>query len=713
MAPVPGRRNLLGHRRRVEDEDDGRPDGLDVDDDSLTDGTMATDDHDAADSDTSNIEDASPTSGLAQNATNGSAKSHSQRLSKSALHPAPAIAPAASIANPPPTDSQKQPQQTQVSKVVPSPPKSPSAPVIVSSSSAMNPAGRGPSARRGNENDEYKRRRDQDPSFVPNRGAFIMHDSRHVPGHLNNAFRPFNRGRGRGGRGGFSGNSYNRIGPMYPPPDPTTNSPWPHDMHDAASIPHSRHSRQVSVDEGPPNGNGYIPTCQESATPINRTLSTEKHIGNVQVRVHLPPYERDPSVYSGIQMKQYTKLPDHRPPLRRDKPVRISLPGKGPKYIYPASDRSFDFIPRALRPNQQQRGRGKPRSGFGSVSGFSRRTSNFGGSYYGSMYSPSLNLSRRSSIVHDREFMFSPTGSVVSRAHPGDRPVVRLPPAGRMDMMADIGNQFGPPMPMSMHVPIAVPAAMSVPAAMPVAISMPMQEIPPPSRVDGSSMDASVPALPMHQPRPQKNISVAHIETPSTPHGGPPFQQAFHQQVPVQVSGGYPPDGHSRKPSHSQHVSGTPLSHIPERPAHAVPFNGNAYPQQGYYQGPPQPVQPSHQGYYYQGGYAGGGMNGQASGYPSNAPSPMTGNYAMQGQMEQQASQPGGTAGSNNLVAQEVNGMVYYFDPSQMQPPTTFPPYPPAQTYPTSSMGMHGMMTPSPDTFYYPHPASGMVYYPQ
>ena len=51
---------------------------------------------------------------------------------------------------------------------------------------------------------------------------------------------------------------------------------------------------------------------------------------------------------------------------------------------------------------------------------------------------------------------------------------------------------------------------------------------------------------------------------------------------------------------------------------------------------------------------------------------------------------------SNNLVAQEVNGMVYYFDPSQMQPPTTFPPYPPAQTYPTSSMGMHGMMTPSP-----------------
>lgn len=144
---------------------------------------------------------------------------------------------------------------------------------------------------------------------------------------------------------------------------------------------------------------------------------------------------------------------------------------------------------------------------------------------------------------------------------------------------------------------------------------------------------------------------------------------------------------------------------------HAMPYNANAYPQQGYYQGQPQHGQASQQGYYYQGGY--GGMNGPASGYPSNAPSPMPGNYAVQGQMEQGASQVGGPVGPNNLVAQEVNGMVYYFDPAQMQTPTTYPPYPSTQNYPTSSMGMHGMMTPSPDTFYYAQTGPGMMYYPQ
>ncbi len=259
--------------------------------------------------------------------------------------------------------------------------------------------------------------------------------------------------------------------------------------------------------------------------------------------------------------------------------------------------------------------------------------------------------------------------------------MVRLPPTSCMDMMPDIaGAQFGPPMPMQMPM------------------QMPMPEMAPPGRMDGTSTDGSVPALPMHQPRPQKNISVAHIESPTVPQGGQTFQQAFHQQVPVQVGGGYQHDGHSRRPSHSQRVSGTPLSHIPERSVHAAPFNANAYPQQGYYQGQPQPVQSNQQGYYYQGGYAGGSINGQASGYPSNAPSPIAGNYAMHGQMEQQPSHARGAAGPNNFVAQEVNGMVYYFDHSQMQPPTT---------YSATSMGV---MTPSPDTFYYPQPGP---YYPQ
>lgn len=47
------------------------------------------------------------------------------------------------------------------------------------------------------EHEEYKKKRDADPAFVPNRGMFFMHDHRsYAPGQ--NGFRPFGRGRGRG-----------------------------------------------------------------------------------------------------------------------------------------------------------------------------------------------------------------------------------------------------------------------------------------------------------------------------------------------------------------------------------------------------------------------------------------------------------------------------------------------------------------------------------
>lgn len=57
--------------------------------------------------------------------------------------------------------------------------------------------------RRRREHEEYKKKRDADPAFVPNRGGFFMHDHRSVnPGQ--NGFRPSGRGRGRG-RGGTNG----------------------------------------------------------------------------------------------------------------------------------------------------------------------------------------------------------------------------------------------------------------------------------------------------------------------------------------------------------------------------------------------------------------------------------------------------------------------------------------------------------------------------
>lgn len=51
--------------------------------------------------------------------------------------------------------------------------------------------------RKRREHEEYKKKRDSDPAFIPNRGAFFMHDQR--SSSAQNGFRQFG---GRGGRGG-------------------------------------------------------------------------------------------------------------------------------------------------------------------------------------------------------------------------------------------------------------------------------------------------------------------------------------------------------------------------------------------------------------------------------------------------------------------------------------------------------------------------------
>ena len=500
-------------------------------------------------------------------------------------------------------------------------------------------------------------------------------------------------------------------------------------MHEVVLDPSPRRPRQFSMDEGPPNGTGHIPTCEPSSSPINRTLSTEKHIGNAQVRVLLPNMKA-PTVLAGLAIKQYTKLPDHRPPLRRDKPVRISLPDNPPRYIFPAADRSFTFIPRNMRPNQQ-RVRGKPRSNWGSVGGFSRRTSVYGGSFYGSAYSPNIALSRRSSVGHEPDFMFSPTGSIISRpTMPADnaRPIVRLPPsAPRLDM--PIMTSMPPPMLPQMQPHVSVPGVVvsnqgqlaandNISSTEPQQAQLHVQPLP--------QRPVAVPenrpgSIPMHQPRPQKNISVADIEPPALAQGAPPFQQAFHQQVPVQVANGYSQDLHMRRPSYSsQQASGTPLSHIPERAIHAAPFQPTTYGQPSFYgQQVYQPQPPLSQGYYYPPGYS--GSAGAGHGYVAGGghQSTTSGNFTRQNQGEgEHAATPQGhthtsSTGGSNLVAQEVNGMVYYYDASQIPSVSSYPSYSAPQPYQPSVMGVGGMVTPSPDGFYYPQHASGMVYYPQ
>lgn len=724
------RRNKIGHRRRVEDEgeEDGGPEGLELDDDSLTEGSIGTEDHDTADdSDTSNIDEVSPTSLGQIKSANGAAKPSRKQTARhgdasggdKAVSDTEMMLHGLDI-----KDSAVPVQDIDLGEAEnnTAPPKSPSGPLVVSSAYVAPQASELPDNRRRQEHDDYKKRRDEDPAFVPNRGSFFMHDHRHA-GPAANGFRPFGRGRGRGGgRGGIGGPfspmkyvvNVTHALPLYNanchsqiprPGDPTTNSQWTHDMHETVAEPTSRRVRQMSRDEGPANGTGFIPTREPNSTPINRTLSTEKHIANVQVRVFMPSM-KVPVIKSGVPVRQYTKLPDHRPPLRRDKPVRISLPNRQPRYIYPAIDRSFIFIPRAMRPNQQ-RTRGKPRSVFGSVGGFSRRTSVFGGSYYGSMYSPSVAMSRRSSIAQDRE-MFSPTGSVVSRpAVPveSSRPIVRLPPASRPD-----ASMTGPMEPPGQYFRPG-PADTSI-NNLPPPYTHPLPQKP--TFQENQHAD-----IPMHQPRPQKSISIADIDSPTLAQGPQAFQQAFHQQVPLQITSGYPKESHSRQPSYpSHHSTGTPLSQIPERAIHAAPFQPHTYRQPPYYGQHPYPAQAQAQqpGYYYPQNYPGPNMAPPvaAPNFVPQAQQDPSG-YNPQNMMDPNAIQGGGQGVPvpSHMVAQEANGMVYYYDPSHMAPMNAYQPYSAPQDYQHGVMNMGGIVTPSPDGYYYPQPAPGMVYYSQ
>jgi hypothetical protein len=225
-------------------------------------------------------------------------------------------------------------------------------------------------------------------------------------------------------------------------------------------------------------------------------------------------------------------------------------------------------------------------------------------------------------------------------------------------------------------------------------------------------------ALTMHQPRPQKNISVADIESPTFTQGPQAFHQAFHQQVPLQMSNGLSHETHSRQASYpSQHSTGTPLSQIPERAIHAAPFQPNTYgQQQPFYNQQSYPVQPQ-QGYYYPPSNMGpsAGAPTFIPGQQGPPPPPPPGGFTPQMQHEQLAQgNPQGPVGNSNLVAQEVNGMVYYYDASQLPPPVNnYPAYSAPPNYPPNVMNMGGMMTPSPDGFYYAQQAPGMVYYQQ
>ena len=217
------RRKIIGHRRRIEDEDDAGPDAMpDLDDDSVTDGSIGSDEHDPADdSDTSNIDDASPTSPSARKLLgNGHVKPGFRRRTGSE----PLKSPAAKLVQPVIADAESllsslsladkenRAEEIHFDDVHQGLPAKDAAPIVVSSSAATQQQPRLPQQEvKRREHEEYRRRRDEDPTFVPNRGAFFLHDHRHA-GPAANGFRPFPRG-ARGGRGrGAFGNHFAPIG---------------------------------------------------------------------------------------------------------------------------------------------------------------------------------------------------------------------------------------------------------------------------------------------------------------------------------------------------------------------------------------------------------------------------------------------------------------------------------------------------------------------
>ncbi|CAK3949154.1 Hypothetical predicted protein [Lecanosticta acicola] len=561
--------------------------------------------------------------------------------------------------------------------------------------------------RQSREHEDYKRRRDADPAFIPNRGNFFMHDTRSHAAHSNAPVRGAwnTRGRGRGGP--------NVGGPFSPAnqmaqAERAAEQPWKHDLHDtineepSASVPtkadspqdHDESARLFPKAMGV--NQGHIQSTQQ---PRVVSFSSTTLVGKVQIRVQLLRM-KEPIIFSEVPWKQYTRLPDHRPPLRRDKPVRVSLPGLTQRYIFPSSDRSFIFIPRQMRPNQQ--GFGRYQRSIGGYGYSSRRTSMYGGS----MYAASVAASRRSSFASvARESAFSPVGSFAG-AMPPTRPVVRLP-HGSQSHFSAANTPMGP---LSGH---QTPTGFQV-------HTFPLPQQP---------TFQGTPTTTVHQPRPQKAISVTGIESPAVlQHApAPPESQPFQNQLPPhmheQPAFAQAPQAYfspRQQYSYPQAQNGTPLSNIPEQainaPSFQPPMMQYAQPYYGY---PPQ------QGFYYPPGPSGYQPMPMYvpphQGYPMMSPPAPTMSQPPQAAAQQPPSQPveaeqeqqSQSQSQSGMVAHESNGMVYYMSASEAQQQPQGESYQPAESF-VPSYAMPGMPPPTPapeSAYYYPMPMPA-AYYP-
>lgn len=558
-------------------------------------------------------------------------------------------------------------------------------PVIASSDRRTD----SPGNRQRREHEDYRRKRDADPAFIPNRGNFFMHDNtRSHHGQSNPLIRSVWSGRGRGRGGGNAGAPFMPINQVQPnrPTEPV----WKHDLHDTINEePGISKTADMTADQMEsarlfprPNASNY------NGPHAKLSFSSTTLVGKVQIRVLLPGMKA-PITFSEVPWKQYTRLPDHRPPLRRDKPVRISLPEHVQRYIFPSQERSFIFIPRQMRPNQQGLGgANRYQRRIGGVGYSSRRTSMYGGS----MYAGSIAPSRRSSFASvARDNAFSPVGSFVGM--PPTRPVIRLPHGAQPHFSAS-STPLGP---LSGH---QTPTGMQV-------HTFPLPAQP---QYQGT------PTTTVHQPRPQKAISVTGIESPAILQQAQD-QQPFANQLPAHMTETpqLPPPYFSPRQQYpyAPAQTGTPLSGIPEQAIHAPSFQP---PMMSYGPGPYYTQYSSQQpGYYYPsapGGYPAGPMyvppqqNYMLS--PPSAP-PMPPQHSSPQQQgphapEHEHQQHQSSQSQSGMVAHESNGMVFYMPASEASQESQGDNYQPAEGF-VPSYAMPGLPPPTPapeQSYYYP-----------
>ncbi|KAI9716491.1 MAG: hypothetical protein M1828_007651 [Chrysothrix sp. TS-e1954] len=520
------------------------------------------------------------------------------------------------------------------------------------------------------------------PPLVPNRGGFFMHDQRSNPPPAN-GFMPYGRGRGRG-RGQASSTGY---------PEPTLGvgegGRWSHDLHDTVLD-----TKSVGPTASLPDRSRIMGPPQQMAKP---SLSRSIAIGTIPLRVLLPSMQ-SPISFEKTPVKLHTRLPDLRPPLRRDKPVRVFLPQQAPRYIFPSVERSFIFIPRAQRPNQQ---RSRVRGTRHSSQYGSRRTSIYGGSNY----TPSVAMSRRSSQARDG--IISPAGSMMARAPFGaptgpTRPIVKLPIGART---------FETPFPPSNFYPGQMEGTQMY------ATPQHWPSYPLPSRPTFRENRAG--HIPMHQPRPQKAVSVATIESPApqplrTPNQAE--QQPFHQQVPASMNGLDSSQAQPFQPYHTNSTydttanAGSNFPSVPEQAIDAQPFQpGHLHHQAEFIPAYPMQSMP-----YYSApdGQEGSFDHANETVPPVYMHPSQQGGYMMPMYMPQPSMAGGPSSpGQSGMFAHESNGMVYYYDPSQVPQGSSGNEDIPSANY--SMPGMGGIMTPGPEGYYYPvAPPPPVMYFP-